>query len=165
MRKSTAPKKSCVNCHFLQRRDRFENGLVQHSHWEDSEIENRKLDEKPHLARVPICSQGVWDGGIDTSLDRDDERLKRKIEKNRKETCFFIKRSRSMSNDAAYRLWEKSVENREIKRSYRFTSAALGVTVIGIIINSIIGILGLEDHKWDTLREWAQFLFNWVRPG
>lgn len=157
MRKSAAPNKSCVNCHFLQRRDRFENGQEQTSHWKDSEIDNRKLDEKPNLARVSVCSQGVWDGGIDTALDSDDKRLKKEIEKNRKETCFFIKRSRSMSNAAAFRLWEKSVENREIKRSYRYTFFALVITGTGVFLNVILGI---ESHQWDTLKGWMRLLFN-----
>ena len=163
MRIRTAAKRSCINCHFLQRRDWLENGQEFHTHWQDHEIENRKLDEVGNLARVPICSREVWDGGIDTSLSEDSKRLKGVVERNRKDTCFFIKRDRSMSNDAAYLLWERWNENRAIKKSYMFTLIALFITGIGMLINSILGILGLENSKRDILWGWLKLLFDWAR--
>ena len=88
------------------------------------------------------------------------QRLKRIVEKNRKDTCFFIKRDRLMNNDAAYRLWERSNENRAIKKSYKFTLIALVITGTGMLMNSILGILGIESHEWGTLKGWVQLLFN-----
>lgn len=160
MRKNIAAKRSCVHCHFLQRRDRLENGQEIHTHWDDNEIENRTLDKVGYLARVPICSQGVWDGGIDISLGSDDKRLKRVVEKNRKDTCFFIERDRLMNNDAAFRLWERSSENRALKRSYKYTLIALFITGSGTLGNFILGILRIESHKWEMLKGWVQLLFS-----
>jgi len=160
MRKRTAPKRSCVNCHFLQRRDRFENGQEFQTNWKDHEIRNRKLDEIGDLARVPICAQGVWDGGIDPSLSSDDRRLKCIVEKNRKDTCFFIKRDRLMKNDAAYRLWERSSENRAIKKSYKYTLIALVITGTGTLGNFFLGILRTDSHKWEMLKGWVRLLFG-----
>lgn len=149
-----------MHCHFLQRRDRLESGQEHHSLWEDNEIENRKLKEKGNLARVPICSQGVWDGGIDISLGNDDKRLKHVVEKNRKDTCFFIERDRLMNNDAAFRLWERSSENRALKKSYKYTLIALFITGTGTLGNFFLGILRIESHKWETLKGWVQLLFS-----
>jgi len=160
MKKSRAAKKSCVNCHFLQRRDRFGNGREFSSHWEDNEIENRKLDEVNGLARVPVCSQGVWDGGIDIALGSDDERLKRIVEQNRKDSCCFIKRDRSMSNDAAYRLWERRNENKSVRKKYWFSLCALVLTVLGITVSVLFGILGVEQSKWDAIQKWVSLLFK-----
>ena len=160
MKKRTGPKRSCVNCHFLQRRDRFENGQEFTSHWNENEIENRKLDKAGDWSQVPICSQGVWDGGIDTSLGSDDKRLKRTVEKNRKDTCFFIERDTLMNNDAAYRLWEKSSEHKEIKKSYKFALIALVITGTGTLGNFFLGILRIENHNWEILKGWVQFLLN-----
>lgn len=123
-------KHRCRNCHFLAREDVRQNGFRSTHSWTKEEREKGRIIIPEELASAPKCRQGIWDTGIDPNLNSKLEEI---IDKNRKEDCFFIEHSEGMSFDGATELHRIKYENRQLKRSYRYTLYGLIIAGIGLL--------------------------------
>ena len=134
-------KHCCRECHFLAReypadfpRHRDEALLVggmpqsRRMSWSKEERETGQM--KHEKIASPMCCQGIWDAGIDPNLNSKLDEL---IDKNRKDDCFFIEHSEGMSFAGAIELHRIRNENRQLKRSYRYTLWGLIIAGIGLV--------------------------------
>ena len=120
----------CRNCHFLAREDVFDPGQRMTNTWSKEEREKGQIIKPEQLASAPKCWQGIWDTGIDPLLKSKLEGI---LDKNRKDDCFFIEHSEGMSFDGAIELHRIRNENRQIKRSYRYTLWGLIIAGVGLV--------------------------------
>ena len=127
-------KHCCRECHFLAREDVFEHGQRFTNTWSKKEREKGQIIRPEELASAPKCRQGIWDTGIDPNLNSKLEEI---IDKNRKDDCFFIEHSEGMSFDGATELHRIKYENRQLKRSYRYTLYGLIIAGIGLVTGAI----------------------------
>ena len=123
-------KHCCRNCHFLAREDVFHPGQRMTNTWTKEEREKGRIIIPEKIASAPKCWRGIWHTGIDPNLKSKLEEL---IDKNRKEDCFFIEHSEGMSFDGATELHRIKYENRQIKRSYRYTLWGLIIAGVGLV--------------------------------
>ena len=123
----------CKNCHFLTKTNRDIVGNTYRFSWNIHERSEFEL-EKCYSAS---CYKGIWDTGIDPHLN---SRIKDILLENRKHSCFFIETHEGMSFQAAAELHKIRSENRQLKRSYRYTQIALWLSAIGLILGLILEI-------------------------
>ena len=89
-------KNNCRNCHFLIRTVDGKPFL-----WNETERTNESIPDFYYAS----CYMGVWDTGIDQSLNN---KLNAVINENRKGTCFFMKYVPGMNLETAKSLQEKN---------------------------------------------------------
>ena len=123
----------CKNCHFLTKtgRDNIADSFL--FSWNIDERSKLELEE--HYSAS--CYKGIWDTGIDPRLN---SRMKDILLENRRDSCFFIEAQKGMSFQAATELHKIRSENRQLKRSYRYTQIALWLSAIGLILGLILEI-------------------------
>ena len=121
-------KKCCRNCHFLAKtaaapdRRRFS--------WDKKEREELEIPD--HYTAE--CGKGIWNTAIDPNLK---SRLSEILSEDRKDNCFFIENHPGMSFSAAEELHRIRNDNRQLKKSYRFTQVGLLIAALGLIITAI----------------------------
>lgn len=121
-------KKCCKNCHFLTKttpspgRNRFS--------WDANEREELEVPE--HYTSE--CRKGIWSTGIDPHLN---SRLSEILLEDRKDNCFYIEYHPGMSFGAAEELHRIRNDNRQLKKSYRYTQAGLWIAAISVVITAI----------------------------
>lgn len=122
------PKSCCKNCHFLAKTHIGSNGHGNRGSW-DSDDRSRC-----HLADhyVAECAKGVWSERIDPTVKN---RLKEVLLQPRKDDCFFIEEHPGMSFPAAYKLFRIRNDNRQLRRSYKYTQIALVIAAAGLVVN------------------------------
>lgn len=130
----------CKNCHFLTKTVRDNIGDSFLFSWNIDE--RSKLELKEHYSAS--CYKGIWDTGIDPRLN---SRMKDILLENRRDSCFFIEAQKGMSFQAATELHKIRSENRQLKRSYRYTQIALWLSAIGLILGLILEIFGEMIHN------------------
>ena len=129
-------KHCCKNCHFLIKDHIWRNGEVRSFSWTTEERKNFRFRiEEDHRAR---CYKNVWNTGIDPTVQ---DRLKEVLLQDRKGDCFFLEEHPSMSFQAAYELFQIRNDNRQLKRSYRYTKIALWIAVASVIANVVMTLL------------------------
>ncbi len=142
-------KQSCRNCHFLStsyvvgastRRERFVS-------WSAEERNAGHIDDlHDYDMEVNACCQrGIWHTGHDLNtfdflgtvspVTKEDIKsiLKDELDRNRKDDCFFVPHYVGMSFDGAKELHRIKYENRQLKRSYRYTLWGLIIAGIGLV--------------------------------
>ena len=123
-------KPCCKNCHFLTKDHIWRNGEVRSGSWDTEERENLRLAvEEDHRAR---CYKNVWNTGIDPTLK---DKLKEVLLKDRKDDCFFFEVHPGMSSPAADELFRIRNDNRQLRRSYKYTRIALCVAAASLFVN------------------------------
>ncbi len=83
------------------------------------------------------CSMGIWNTQLSPKLN---SQLPEILKKERKDTCFFIEFHEGMSFPAARDLQKLRYENRNLKRSYRYTQIGLWIASISLAANLIYSI-------------------------
>lgn len=136
-------RRNCLNCHFLTKESRGENGATYNFPLNDNDRES--------LRNEPIsfdrgwyafkCYMGVWDEGVSPVAKEDDTVV---FSKERDDDCFFIKYQPSMLFPAAVELQKRNQENKKLKTSYRYTLIGLWLAGIGLILNALAVIFKLK---------------------
>ena len=69
------------------------------------------------------------------------------LQQDRGDSCFFVEYREGMSFEGAEDLFRLHNDNRQLKRSYRYTKITLGVasagivvTIVGIVVNVILNL-------------------------
>ena len=134
----TRMKHCCRNCHFLAREDVFENGQRFSNTWTKEEREKGQMDAVPGLPRAAKCRQGIWDTGVDPTLNAKLEEI---LDQNRKNECFFIEHSEGMLFDGADKLRHMRYENQNLKRSLVIANWGLYIAAF----SALVSFIGLDN--------------------
>ena len=121
-------KHCCKNCHFLNKTFRNERGAHAELNWNEEDRDNLKVED--HY--TASCWRGIWNTGIDPGLN---SRLPDILTENRRDECFFIEYHPGMSYQGATELHRIRNDNRQLKKSYRYTQIALWVAAAGLVAN------------------------------
>ena len=132
--------KNCLDCHFLTKE--FRGGSGEHFIFPLNDDERKNLNSDPigfdRGYYAFKCYMGVWDEGISPVSKSEDEII---FSKDRNYSCFFINYQPSMLFPAAVELQKRAQENRNLKRSYRYTIIGLWLAAFGLILNALIDFL------------------------
>ena len=126
-------KGKCRNCHFLAKSYRADSGDPYVFSWSEDERSSGFIKSN----YSPNCNQGVWDAGIDPSINA---KLNEYLDKPRKDTCFFIRNQPGMSFPAAMILQERAVQNSQLKRSHMYTQIGLYIAALALFINVLVSL-------------------------
>lgn len=132
------PDRSCRNCHFLSKYYVDRDGVSRFT-WTEAERENLQIDEHG----TAECRRGIWSVGIDPSFK---EKLVETIKMDRKESCFFIKQQQGMTFQAAMKLYRIQNDNRQLRKSYRYTQIGLWIAAIAAAVAATDEIV--SGVKW-----------------
>ena len=121
----------CKNCHFLAKVQIWPNGEERSFPWDEKERSNFRLSHRELGAE---CYKGVWSTRIHPNLE-----LKDILSKRRKDDCFFIETHEGMSFQAASELHRIRNDNRQLKRSYRYTQIGLWIAALALFANVVKG--------------------------
>ena len=124
----------CKNCHFLAKDVVNEAGFRSSSSWNKDERDKLRVAE----LWAAKCHIGVWDTGVDPALN---SRLPETLLEDRRDKCFFIEMHEGMLFDAARELHKLRNDNRQLKRSFRYTQWALGISAVAIVANVVVNIV------------------------
>lgn len=80
---------------------------------------------------------GVWDAGIDPSLEKDIQKI---VDVSRKGLCFFTENVPGMSFQAAKVLQERRSENAQLRKSNLYTQIGLWIAALALIANVLVEI-------------------------
>ena len=121
-------KVTCQTCHFLAKTAPAGD---QHytSSWSNQDLE--RLELKAHYAAS--CYMGVWDQGIDPSINVKQEVLRKRGLRD----CFYFKRREAMSFPAGKRLQKRAAATEDLNRSLRHTQIGLWIAAIGLLLSAI----------------------------
>lgn len=121
--------RSCSNCHFLMK----VSPDATRVHWNDEERSERKIDS----VYSAECAKGVWSVRIAPDLKESVPRII--MEHRPFGECFFTFYRNGMSNACAEDLERRQADQRELKRSHRYTQIALAISVLALVANVILG--------------------------
>ena len=135
-------KQQCINCHFLV----FE--LT-----EDDEVHELLINQKArdaalkgdfewfegHPYQALRCYFGVWDEGIDSSLQDDRPKILTGID--RQGSCYFWKGQPGMALGAAAALRESQERVKSERKEHRLTRIGLWIAAIALGVNAIFQVL------------------------
>lgn len=121
-------KVTCQTCHFLAKTAPAGDGHYTFC-WSKQDLE--RLELKTRYAAS--CYMGVWDQGIDPSIDVKQEALRKR---GRRE-CFYFKRRKAMSFPAGKLLQKRAAASEDTNRSLRLTQIGLGIAAIGLLLSAI----------------------------
>ena len=122
------PKECCQNCHFLAKQINIGGAIGPRLSWDNEDRSNLQI-KRDYAAQ---CEQGIWDTDIDPNLNL---RLPEILQKQRRDTCFFIEAQAGMSFGAARALHKIRYETRNLKRTLLITQIGLWVSALGVIAN------------------------------
>ena len=126
-------KHCCKNCHFLAKVHVGRTGEERTHTWGEEERSNLRLRiEEDHRA---ACRKGIWDTGVDPHLNSS---LKDILLEDRKDNCFFIEAHKGMLFDTANELLRLRNDNRQLRRSYRYTQVGLWIAAAGLTANVLL---------------------------
>ena len=121
-----SPKHCCRNCHFLAKT--FNDGeRTLQSSWNQEERSN--LYVKNHYAAE--CAEDVWSTGVSPQMNAN---LNEVLLQDRGDSCFFFEIHEGMSFSAARKLWRIRNDNRQLKRSYKYTQIGLWIAAISTLL-------------------------------
>ena len=126
-------KKICRNCHFLNKTVRSDKGDTHVLSWNTDDRATGQI--KNHYSAS--CYLGVWDTGIDPSLNKN---LTEIIDKDRKDICFFMENRPGMSFQAAKILQKRNSQNAQLKKSNLYTQIGLWIAALALLANVIVTI-------------------------
>ena len=138
-------KHCCRNCHFLAREYVHDNGERYTFTWTKEEREKGQIRHKEFGA--PFCWRGIWHTGVSQEMN---SRLEEVIDKNRKNSCYFIEHSDGMIFSAAEELLGKRKEDRRHKRNSFIATTSLCISIAAVIF-SIIGFEDVEKYARQLL--------------
>ena len=136
-------KNCCKNCHFLSKRTAWPDH--HRFSWDDKEREELEIPEHYTAAE---CYKGIWSTGIDPHLG---SKLKEILLIDRKDDCFFIEYHQGMSFEAAIELHRIRNDNRQLKKSYRYTQLGLLIAGFSLFIAAIPTIIELLGKLLETI--------------
>ena len=84
------------------------------------------------------CAEGIWDTGVNPELKLDLEEI---LLKQRRDTCFFVEVQDGMLFETARKLHRIRSENRNLKKSHRYTQLGLWIAALGLFMNLVYSIL------------------------
>ncbi len=139
-------KHCCEKCHFLASGVNMVLGPPQS--WNDELRERLKpLEGKGYSRRSTSgCYKGIW---RDTFLPKGDndmisiELFREEVQKDRKESCFFVKYQKGMTFEAAEELQRLEYDTRHLRRGYRHTQISLIVATVGLLLGAIFQLFQL----------------------
>ena len=121
----------CKNCHFLAKTSIDRGGGTHQFSWGKEERDNYHSPDH-HSAE---CAKGIWSTRIDPRLE---ESLNSILLENRKDNCFYIETHDGMSFEAASELHRLRNDNRQLKRSYRYTQIGLWIAAGSLLANLLM---------------------------
>ena len=127
----------CKDCHFLAKTHLEEvfQEIERFSYsWSSEERANLKVPANEDW-RAEYW-KGIWSERVDKKAKLRDNLLM-----NRKEDCFFIKVRNGMTFEGAdelFRLWN---DNRQLRKSYRYTQWGLGIAAGSLLLTFLIELL------------------------
>lgn len=124
----------CRNCHFLAKSHVGPGGAVPRLTWNDKERSNCHIAD--HYSAE--CARGVWSTGVDPNLS---SRLAKIIALDRKDDCFYIEYRKGMLFQAAIELHRLRYDNRNLKKSYRYTQIGLWVAALSLLATLVLDFL------------------------
>lgn len=127
-------KHCCNNCHFLNKSPNIDRAGEANLTW--NKEDRAKLNVQDHY--TASCWRGIWDTRIDQRLNSQFPVL---LTRDRRDECFFIEHYPGMSYDAATELHRIRNDNRQLKKSYKYTQIALWIAVAGVVANSAYNVI------------------------
>ena len=128
-------KHCCRNCHFMA------SGLNQSGTSPTTLSKKQRERIKPQTGSVWGCNRRVWNTSFlsqnDNSGAAEIEPFTDQMLKDRRESCFFVEHQEGMEWQAANDLQRLEYENRNLKKSYRYTLWGLIIAGIGLVISAI----------------------------
>ena len=126
----------CVNCHFLHRQFRDETGREYKFEIAQPKRNEAKLgDFSWQKDRESLsCYKGVWDEGYNFN----SENKHNIIIKQRRTQCYFMPFQAGTFFNAAEKIYQKEISQRNSTRNYRIAIYGLVLTIIGLIIKLLI---------------------------
>ena len=124
----------CKNCHFLTKTHIDHGGGTHRFSWTKEERDNCHLPD--HYSAE--CVKGIWSTRIDPGLKKS---LNRILLENRRDDCFYVETHDGMSFEAASELHRLRNDNRQLKRSYRYTQIGLWIAALSLLANFVMAIL------------------------
>lgn len=123
---------ACISCHFLSKYFVHEKSEhVSHFTWTQEERDTIQISE--HFTAE--CFRGIWSVGIEPGLNTELEEL---VNENRRNDCFYVKFRKGMSYQGATELHRIRNDNRQLRKSYRYTQWGLAIAAIGLIANALV---------------------------
>ena len=133
-------KTTCIDCHFLSM-IRFDasDGDNSPKSWSQDE---RRLGFKDNAEREKfylfhnhraLCFKGMWE-----FKECNEGKFNYLVlEEDRDEKCFFVKHRDGMRFETANELFHIENDNRQLKKSYRYTQKGLLIAAIGVAITAL----------------------------
>lgn len=143
----------CKSCHFLVRIvPGIPPGRSDSSCFPLTDEERAELDaDKPYAT---MCFKEIWTEH-NIRLLAPDSNVSAQLEeiwnKNRKESCFYIKYAEGMTPEGAMELFRLRNDNRQLRKSYRYTQWGLGIAATGAFF------AGLEN-----IVKYCTMAINWI---
>lgn len=130
---------TCRSCHFLSKYFVHGNSdQVSHLTWTQEERETIQIDDY----FTAECFRGIWNVGIEPGLKTVLEEI---VNENRRDDCFYVKFRKGMSYQGATELHRIRNDNRQLRKSYRYTQWGLAIAAIGLIANALVQLyLGIS---------------------
>lgn len=149
--------KTCIDCHFLSL-IRFDaaDGDASPKTWSEEErrlsfvddIDREKFYQFHH--HKALCYRGMWE-----FKEYNESKFNHLIkQEDREDRCFWVEHRDGMKWDAAGQLFHVENDNRQLKKSYRYTQIGLWIAAIGAVIAAsdevVLGISWFMEW-WNSL--------------
>lgn len=123
--------KSCINCHFLAKEYRGDDGR-SHS-FSLSNIDRENINSIPQRYSLK-CAKGVWDEGVDPNLIKDRDLTINKA--NREDFCFHFDVHEGMLFEAASELQKRREEYIKYNRGNFYTRVGLYIAAFALVVDA-----------------------------
>ncbi|MCY4653827.1 MAG: hypothetical protein OXC95_11760 [Dehalococcoidia bacterium] len=139
-------KKNCRKCHFLFFALQYPDPTgTTYEPWDQMDREY-KMPMAPEVVGAG-CYKGIWsESGRDRFGDAPpgtDSSMHPILLRERGDSCFFVEYREGMSFDAAEDLFRLDYDNRQLKKSYRYTQWGLWVAAVGIVVSVALKIIDM----------------------
>lgn len=123
---------SCKTCHFFVRVSGLpsKSGTYRYTPLTENERSELWNDVRPLFQ----CYKGIWTERRVTEMTPKSKlrsRLEEILKQDRKESCFYIEHYEGMSPEGGTELFRLRNDNRQLKKSYRYTQMGLWIAAIG----------------------------------
>lgn len=137
----------CRDCHFLAREIRDVSGLPYKNSLQKKERDRAKAGEVDFFENKERsslqCYMGVWDEGVKPGKG---DRLER-VNKTKRDNCFFYPYDEGMMFSAAKELQKREQENKQLKRTNKFSTVGLWIAAFGLIAGLVFNIYDRITEK------------------
>ena len=123
---------SCRECHFLAKTHVDRMGKSDTHSWNTEERANLQIRDD----YVAECKKGIWSRRINPRLN-----LANIFSESRGDTCFFVKYGEGMSFDGATELHRLKNDNRQLKKSYRYTQLGLAIAAGSLFLSLLLEVV------------------------